>query len=42
MTRGELWWVDLGLPYGSEPAYMRPVLIMQNDFLNNRLVRQPI
>ena len=34
MIRGELWWVDLGLPYGSEPAYRRPVLIIQNDFFN--------
>ena len=35
MIRGELWWVDLGIPYGSEPAYRRPVLIIQNDFFNN-------
>ena len=34
MIRGELWWVDLGMPYGSEPAYRRPVLIIQNDFFN--------
>ncbi|MCB1173663.1 MAG: type II toxin-antitoxin system PemK/MazF family toxin [Leptospiraceae bacterium] len=31
MTRGEIWWVDLGLPYGSEPGFKRPVLIIQND-----------
>jgi mRNA interferase MazF len=30
MTRGEIWWVDLGIPFGSEPRYRRPVLIMQN------------
>ena len=34
MTRGELWWVDLGIPYGSESGYRRPVLIIQNDFFN--------
>ena len=34
MMRGELWWVDLGLPYGSEPGYRRPVLLIQNDFFN--------
>jgi mRNA interferase MazF len=34
MTRGELWWVDLGLPHGSEPGYKRPVLIIQNDHFN--------
>lgn len=34
MTRGELWWVDFGIPFGSEPGYKRPVIIMQNDFFN--------
>ena len=34
MTRGELWWADFGAPYGSEPGYRRPVLIIQSDFLN--------
>jgi mRNA interferase MazF len=34
MTRGELWWADFGAPYGSEPGYRRPVLVIQNDFLN--------
>ena len=35
MTRGELWWADFGIPFGSEPGYKRPVLIIQNDFFNN-------
>jgi mRNA interferase MazF len=35
MIRGELWWADYGIPYGSEPGYKRPVIIMQNDFFNN-------
>ncbi len=34
MIRGELWWIDLGMPYGSEPGYRRPVLIIQNDYFN--------
>ena len=34
MIRGELWWADLGIPFGSEPGYRRPVLIIQNDFFN--------
>ena len=42
MTRGELWWVDLGLPFGSEPAYRRPVLIVQNDFFNNSRINTTI
>jgi mRNA interferase MazF len=28
MIRGELWWVDYGSPYGSEPGYRRPVIII--------------
>lgn len=31
MTRGEIWWADLGLPFGSEPGFRRPILILQND-----------
>ena len=42
MTRGELWWVDLGMPFGSEPAYKRPVLIIQNDFFNNSKINTTI
>ena len=32
--RGELWWADLGKPRGSQPAYRRPVLIIQADAFN--------
>lgn len=35
MRRGEIWWVDLGLPFGSEPAFKRPVVIIQDDSFNN-------
>ncbi len=31
MQRGELWWVDLPAPRGSESAYTRPALIIQSD-----------
>ncbi|MBW9232456.1 type II toxin-antitoxin system PemK/MazF family toxin [Leptospira santarosai] len=34
MTRGEIWWVDLGIPFGSEPGFKRPVLIIQDDSFN--------
>ena len=35
MMRGEIWWLDYGIPFGSEPGYRRPVIIMQNDYFNN-------
>lgn len=31
MTRGELWWADFGMPFGSEPGFRRPVLVVQDD-----------
>ena len=34
MTRGEIWWVDFGLPFGSEVGFRRPVIVLQNDVLN--------
>ena len=34
MTRGEIWWVDFGVPLGSEVGFKRPVIILQNDILN--------
>ena len=42
MTRGELWWVDYGIPYGSEPGFRRPVIILQNDFFNNSKINSTI
>ena len=32
--RGEIWWVDLGEPRGSEAGHRRPVLIVQEDHFN--------
>ena len=42
MTRGELWWADFGLPFGSEPGYKRPVIIIQNDFFNRSNINTTI
>lgn len=34
MKRGEIWWVELGgEPKGSEPAFRRAVVIVQDDLL---------
>jgi len=40
--RGELWWADFGLPFGSEPGYKRPVFIIQNDFFNKSKINTTI
>jgi len=34
MIRGEIWWADFGIPFGSETGYKRPVLIIQSDDFN--------
>jgi mRNA interferase MazF len=34
MVRGEIWWVELPPPRGSEPAKRRPVLVIQGDTYN--------
>lgn len=34
MTRGEIWWVDFGLAFGSMTLGRRPALIVQNDNFN--------
>ena len=42
MIRGELWWVDLGIPFGSESGFRRPVVILQNDFFNKSQIKTTI
>ena len=34
IAQGEVWWADLGEPVGSEPAYRRPVVVVQGDSFN--------
>lgn len=34
IRQGEIYWADLGVPFGSEPGFRRPVLIVQSDLFN--------
>jgi mRNA interferase MazF len=34
VAQGELYWVDFGEPLGSEPAFIRPAVVVQNDASN--------
>ena len=34
ISRGEIWWGDLGLPHGSAPAFRRPILVISGDRYN--------
>lgn len=38
MRRGEIWWVDFGEPFGSEPGFRRPALVVQADPFNESLI----
>ena len=31
MTRGDIYMLDFGIPFGSEPGMRRPVVIIQSD-----------
>jgi mRNA interferase MazF len=42
MTRGEVLWADYGIPFGSEPGFRRPVVIIQNDSFNKSRLRTAI
>lgn len=34
VRRGDVWWVDFGLPIGSGPGFRRPVVVVQADTYN--------
>jgi len=37
--RGEIWWVDFGIPFGSDPCFRRPALIIQDDSFNRSAIK---
>ena len=39
MILGEIWWADLGIPFGSEPGFKRPVIIIQDDAFNRSQIQ---
>ena len=34
ISQGEVWWVDLPEPSGSEPGFRRPAVVVQGDAFN--------
>lgn len=38
----DIYWIDLGQPIGSEPGYLRPYVVIQNDVLNSSQIRTVI
>ena len=39
MTHGEIWWAQFGVPFGSEPGFKRPVLIVQDNSFNESKIK---
>ena len=42
ILQGEVYWIDLGQPIGSEPAYIHPYVVIQNNVLNRSQIRTVI
>lgn len=38
INQGEVYWLDLDEPRGSEPGYRHPVVVIQNDAFNRSLI----
>lgn len=38
VAQGDVWWADLGEPFGSGPGYRRPVLVVQGDAFNRSAI----
>lgn len=39
IRQGEVYWVNLGEPEGSEPAFRNPCLVVQNNLFNMSRIR---
>ncbi|EIJ35340.1 type II toxin-antitoxin system PemK/MazF family toxin [Thiothrix nivea] len=38
IKQGEIYWVELGEPTGSEPGYRHPHIVLQNDVFNASMI----
>ncbi len=42
VARGEIWWIDFGVPVGSSPGYHRPAVIISSDRFNRSRINTVI
>ena len=42
IVQGDIYWVDLDVPRGSEPGFRSPYVVIQNDAVNVSLIRTVI
>lgn len=39
IQQGDIFWLDLGKPSGSEPGFRRPVVVVQGDRFNDSAIK---
>ena len=39
LSQGDVFWIDLDEPGGSEPSYRHPYVVVQNDLFNQSRIR---
>ena len=39
INQGDVFWVNLGEPAGSEPGYLHPYVVIQNNLLNHSRIK---
>ena len=39
ISQGDVWWVDLPVPTGSEPGFRRPAIVVQGEAFNQSTLR---
>ena len=42
IKQGEVYWIDMGEPIGSEPGYRHPHVVVQNNIFNTSLINTVI
>jgi len=42
VKQGDIFWIDLGSPFGSGPGYRHPHVVIQNDFFNQSNLRTTV
>lgn len=42
VNQGDVYWIDIGDPQGSEPGYRRPYVVIQNDTYNHSAINTTI
>jgi mRNA interferase MazF len=42
IRQGDIFWVDLGSPRGSEPAYRHPYVVIQNNVFNQSKINTTV